>query len=93
MERLRQRILFRYPDVKLSVFNDVIDKCSDTNKLLELLTKMREDVDRFIIIEHLNKNTFSELARKLIGDDKRMNKRMYSYKFIIVRGECGDIKR
>ena len=58
MEKLKQRVLFRYPDVKISCFNDVIDKCSDTSKLLELVTKMRENSDRFIIVERLNTNTF-----------------------------------
>ena len=79
MEKLRQRILYRYPGVNISYFNDVMNKCSDTNKLSELLNKMREDLDRFIIIEHLNTNTFRELARKLLGDDKRINKIMNSY--------------
>ena len=79
MEKLKQRILYRYSDVKISCFNDVMDTCSDTNKLLDLLTKMREDSDRLVIIEHLNTNTFREFARKLLGDDERINKKLKSY--------------
>ena len=60
MEKLRQLILYRYPNVQISYFNDVISKCKDTNKLLTLLSNMRKDSDRFIIIEHLRTNTFRE---------------------------------
>ena len=74
MEKLKQRILYRYSDVKISCFNDVMDKCSDTNKLFDILTKMREDSDRFIIIEHLNTNAFRQFACRLLGDGEKIAK-------------------
>ena len=49
MEKLSQRILHIYPEVKISYFSDVIAACSDTNNLLTLLSNMRKDKDRFII--------------------------------------------
>ena len=88
MERLRQRILYIYPDVKINYFNDVIDKCSDTTKLLTLLSNLRKNDDRFIIIEHLKTNTFREFANKLLGDDERINKGLNDYSFIIMRSKA-----
>ena len=88
MEKLRQRILHRYPEVKISYFNDVIATCSDTNKLLTLLSHMRKDNDRFIIIENVNKNTFRDYAFKLLGQQALLNKRVNDYRFIIIRGEA-----
>jgi len=87
MERLRQRILHRYPDVKINYFNDVMNRCSDTNKLLTVLSNLRKDVDRFIIIENTNYTVFREFAYKLFDEDVLLNKRLKRYRFIIIRGE------
>ena len=76
MEKLRQRILHRYPEVKISYFNDVIAACSDTNKLFTLLSHMRKDKDRFIIIENINKTTFRDYAFKLLGQQTLLNQRV-----------------
>ena len=91
MEKLRQRLLHRYPELKISYFNDVISKCKDTNILLTLLSNMRKHEDRFIIIENINKNIFREFAHQLIGDGEKINKMLKSYEFIIIRGEATSI--
>ena len=93
MEKLRQRILHRYPEVKISYFNDVIAACSDTNKLFTLLSHMRKDKDRFIIIENINKTTFRDYAFKLLGQQTLLNQRVNEYRFIIMRGEAIAISR
>ena len=54
---------------------------------------MRQDSDRFIIIEHLNTNTFREFACELLGDDERIAKIMNSYKFTKMRVRNNAISR
>ena len=79
MEKLVQRALYGYSEVKISRCNDIMDKSADRNKLFDLLTKMREDSYRCITLEHLDTSTFREFACKLLGDDKRTKNRLNTY--------------
>lgn len=84
MDRLKQIILNRYPDVNISYFNDVASRCKHFKQQLRLIESLCKDNNRVIVIERSSNIRFNKLAQELIGelDSTYLN----DYCFILLRG-------
>ena len=50
MEHLKQIIINRYPDVKISCFNDVASHCKNFKQQIHLIEQLCKDENRIVII-------------------------------------------
>jgi hypothetical protein len=86
MQRLAIQINNRYPEAKIAYFNNIANGQIDFDTLLLLLSKMRMDENRFIIIEKIDKKQFYKFAKSLF-DSKHTERGMLVYNFILIRGK------
>ena len=84
MEKLKQILLDRYPNININYFNDVAPHCKNIKQQLILINNLRKDDNRVVIIERSSNIRFNKLARELIGelDSTSLN----DYCFILLRG-------
>ena len=86
MERLKQIILNRYPDINISYFNDVATHCKKFKQQLLLIEQLCKDENRTVIIERNSNVRFNKLANEIIGglDSTSLN----DYRFILLRSKA-----
>ena len=88
MEALNRILKHRHPTATVSYFNDVARRPIPFDKLLKLITVMRNDTNNFIITEKKQDIPFLRFADALIGSPELAGKRVEDYKFIIMRGNA-----
>jgi len=83
MERLKQIILSRYPNIKISVFNEVATHCKSFKQQIQLIEQLCKHENRIVIIERNSNIRFNKLANELIGELSSTG--LNSYRFILLR--------
>ena len=85
MDRLKQLILNRYPDINISYFNDVAGKCKNIKQQLRLIETLRSNTNRIVVIERTGYIHFNKLASEMFGN-KINGESLNDYRFILLRG-------
>ena len=86
MERLKQIVLDRYPDVKITYFNDVATHCKSFKQQIQLVEQLSKNKNRKAIIERDNNIRFNKLAKEIIGELNSTH--LIFSRFILLRGNA-----